>query len=58
MEIIILIGFWLGGIVIDVDGLIKGFGDCMFIEDFFFILLFGGIVGVIGFNGVGKMMLF
>ncbi len=48
----------LGGLVVEVDGLAKGFDDRMLIEDLSFSLPPNGIVGVIGPNGVGKTTLF
>src|SRR6266496_51618 len=42
----------------EVNGLSKGFGDRMLIEDLSFSLPPNGIVGVIGPNGVGKTTLF
>ena len=48
----------LGNTVIEVEGLKKGFGDKLLIEDLSFSLPPGGIVGVIGPNGAGKTTLF
>jgi ATP-binding cassette ChvD family protein len=48
----------LGGVVIETDGLTKGFGDRLLVEDLSFKLPPGGIVGVIGPNGAGKTTLF
>ena len=48
----------LGSLVIDADHLRKGFGDRVLIDDLSFSLPPGGIVGVIGPNGVGKTTLF
>src|SRR5690606_22438822 len=48
----------LGNVVIEVDGLSKGFGDELLIENLSFKLPPGGIVGVIGPNGAGKTTLF
>jgi ATP-binding cassette ChvD family protein len=48
----------LGQNVVDFEGLGKGFGDRMLIEDLTFKLPPGGIVGVIGPNGAGKTTLF
>jgi ATP-binding cassette ChvD family protein len=48
----------LGSLVIEADGLSKGFGDRQLIEKLSFSLPRNGIVGVIGPNGVGKTTLF
>ena len=48
----------LGGVVIEADGLKKGFGDKLLFEGLTFQLPPGGIVGVIGPNGAGKTTLF
>lgn len=48
----------LGQNVVDFEGMSKGFGDNLLIEDLTFKLPPGGIVGVIGPNGAGKTTLF
>ncbi len=48
----------LGDVVVESEGLRKGFGDRLLIEDLTFKLPRGGIVGVIGPNGAGKTTLF
>jgi energy-dependent translational throttle protein EttA len=48
----------LGKVVIEADGLRKGFGEKLLIEDLSFTLPPAGIVGVIGPNGAGKTTLF
>ncbi len=48
----------LGGVVLEAEGLKKGFGDNLLIEGLDFRLPPGGIVGVIGANGAGKSTLF
>ncbi|MBN2907863.1 MAG: energy-dependent translational throttle protein EttA [Rhodobacteraceae bacterium] len=57
-QIIIPNGPRLGGKVIEVTNLKKGYGDRLLIEDLSFALPPGGIVGVIGPNGAGKSTLF
>jgi ATP-binding cassette ChvD family protein len=57
-QIIIPVAERLGQNVIDLEGLSKGFGDNMLIDDLTFKLPPGGIVGVIGPNGAGKTTLF
>jgi ATP-binding cassette ChvD family protein len=48
----------LGQNVIDFEGLAKGYGDRLLIDNLTFKLPPGGIVGVIGANGAGKTTLF
>jgi ATP-binding cassette ChvD family protein len=57
-QIVIPHGERLGNVVIEVDGLSKGFDDTLLIDDLEFKLPPGGIVGVIGPNGAGKTTLF
>lgn len=48
----------LGGVVIEAEGVNKGFDDRLLIDDLSFRLPPGGIVGVIGPNGAGKTTMF
>ncbi|MEK9969940.1 MAG: ATP-binding cassette domain-containing protein, partial [Ferrovibrio sp.] len=48
----------LGNVVIEAEGLSKGFGDRLLIENLDFKLPPNGIVGIIGPNGAGKTTLF
>lgn len=57
-EIYIPPGPRLGDKVIEVNGISKSFGDRLLIENLTFNLPKGGIVGIIGANGVGKTTLF
>ncbi len=57
-QIIIPPGPRLGDVVIEAEGLSKGYGDRLLIDDLSFRLPPGGIVGVIGPNGAGKTTLF
>ncbi|MGO9850683.1 MAG: energy-dependent translational throttle protein EttA [Steroidobacteraceae bacterium] len=57
-EIYIPPGERLGDLVIAVEGLRKGYGERLLIDNLAFSLPRGGIVGVIGPNGAGKTTLF
>jgi ATP-binding cassette ChvD family protein len=57
-EIHIPAGPRLGDVVVETQGLSKGFGDNLLIDNLAFALPPGGIVGVIGPNGAGKTTLF
>jgi len=57
-QIIIPPGERLGHNVIDIEGISKGFGDRLLIDNLTFKLPPGGIVGIIGPNGAGKTTLF
>jgi ATP-binding cassette ChvD family protein len=58
LEISIPPGPRLGDIVVQSDGLRKGYGDTLLFDDLTFSLPRGGIVGIIGPNGAGKTTLF
>jgi ATP-binding cassette ChvD family protein len=58
VEIHIPPGPRLGDVVIEAEGVQKGFGDKLLVEDLTFSLPPAGIVGVIGPNGAGKTTLF
>jgi ATP-binding cassette ChvD family protein len=57
-EIYIPPGPRLGDVVVEGEGIRKGFGDRLLIDDLSFRLPPGGIVGIIGPNGAGKTTLF
>ena len=48
----------LGDLVIESEGVNKGFGDRLLIENLSFKVPPGGIVGIVGANGAGKTTLF
>ena len=58
LEIYIPPGPRLGNVVIEAEGVNKGYGDKLLMEKMSFKLPPGGIVGVIGPNGAGKTTLF
>jgi ATP-binding cassette ChvD family protein len=58
VEIHIPAGPRLGDVVVESDGLRKGYGERLLIDGLDFSLPAGGIVGVIGPNGAGKTTLF
>jgi ATP-binding cassette ChvD family protein len=58
VEIHIPAGPRLGDLVIEADGVTKGFGERLLFEDLTFSLPPAGIVGVVGPNGAGKTTLF
>jgi len=53
-QITIPVGERLGSLVLDSEGLSKGFGDELLIDDLSFRMPAGAIVGIIGANGAGK----
>jgi len=57
-ELYIPSGPRLGDLVVEAQGVRKGYGENVLIEDLSFNLPRGGIVGVIGPNGAGKTTLF
>jgi sulfate-transporting ATPase len=58
VEIHIPAGPRLGDLVVEAEGVSKGFGDRLLVEGLTFSLPPGGIVGVVGPNGAGKTTLF
>jgi sulfate-transporting ATPase len=58
MQIYIPPGPRLGNIVIETQGVSKAYGDRLLIDNLNFSIPRGGIVGVVGPNGVGKSTLF
>jgi ATP-binding cassette ChvD family protein len=58
LEIYIPPGPRLGNLVVEAQGVAKGFGNRLLVEGMSFSLPPGGIVGVIGPNGAGKTTLF
>jgi ATP-binding cassette ChvD family protein len=58
VEIVIPPGPRLGDVVLEAEHVRKGYADRLLIDDLSFSLPRGGIVGVIGGNGVGKTTLF
>ena len=58
LEIPIPPGPRLGNVVIEAEGVNKGYGDNLLVENMTFKLPPGGIIGMIGPNGAGKTTLF
>lgn len=58
LELYIPPGPRLGDVVIDINGLGKGYGDRLLMENLSFSVPKNAIVGIIGPNGVGKSTLF
>ena len=58
LEIFIPPGPRLGDVVVEANGVKKGYGDVLLVDDMTFRLPPGGIVGIIGPNGAGKTTLF
>ncbi len=58
LEIFIPPGPRLGKVVVEAEGVSKGYRERLLVEDMSFTLPPGGIVGVIGPNGAGKTTLF
>ena len=58
LELYIPPGPRLGGVVIEAQGIAKGYGDRLLYDNLTFSLPPGGIVGIIGPNGAGKTTLF
>ena len=58
LELYIPPGPRLGDVVVEAQGVSKGFGERLLIDNLNFNLPAGGIVGVIGPNGAGKSTLF
>ena len=48
----------LGDLVVEADGVKKGYSDRLLVEDMTFRLPPGGIIGIVGPNGAGKTTLF
>jgi ATP-binding cassette ChvD family protein len=58
LEIYIPPGPRLGGLVIELEGVSKGYGDNLLIDDLTLSIPPGGIIGMVGPNGAGKTTLF
>jgi ATP-binding cassette ChvD family protein len=58
LEIFIPPGPRLGDVVIQADGVAKGYGDRMLFEEMTFSIPPGAVVGIVGPNGAGKTTLF
>lgn len=56
VKLVVVEGEVFGKFVIEVKGILKIYGECVIVKDFFICIQCGDCIGLVGLNGVGKMI--